>query len=209
MLTQAFIHSSWVYENSRLAEVYGQQDNAQLARLGSEILDLLVARSLAQEVLQRKVPDNWFFLTLLAPVMGEAFDQTDLSNLALLGRGQALTGLSTDMKSNILQALVAVLYLTLGGIRPVESSWPDRYFAVMEAVSPFGVPEHDLLTHFDYLASTTGLVVGLGYEEQGLDHEVRYRCTIQLTSANMSGAVKVAGPWAKTKKLRDAFARRG
>ena len=119
------------------------------------------------------------------------------------------------MKNSILQALVAVLYLTMGGIRPVEARIGQPEFTFCGSGSrksiQFARTRPPQRTSELLLASTTGLVVELEYVElRDWTAERRYRCTIQLTSATMSRAVKVLAVRAteqREKRLRDACAR--
>jgi dsRNA-specific ribonuclease/two-component sensor histidine kinase len=192
LLLQAFMHGSWVYENRTFAQKCGQQDNAQLALLGSSVASHLFSRSVAREALQADVDDDWSFRTLPNHALSIAFDSLGLSDLMFLGRGQALLGVPTEMKSNAVQAFASVLYLSAGSFAQLEASWPSSQADALRAMAPEQNVENDSTTKLQIFASATSLKFEDFYEEKGRDHEKVYRCTLKLSSPTMHRTISVS-----------------
>lgn len=192
LLLQAFMHGSWVYENRTFAQKCGQQDNAQLALLGSSVASHLFSRSVAREALQADVDDDWSFRTLPNHALSIAFDSLGLSDLMFLGRAQSLLGVPTEMKSNVVQAFASVLYLSAGSFAQLEASWPSSQADALRAMAPEQNVEIDSTTKLQIFASATSLTFEEFYEEKGRDHEKVYRCTLKLSSPTMHRTISVS-----------------
>jgi signal transduction histidine kinase/dsRNA-specific ribonuclease len=196
LLLQVFIHGSWAYENRTLAKRCGQQDNAQLAFLGSQVASHLFSRSVARDALQTDVSDDWAFRTMPNHAFSAAFDSLGLADLMFLGRGQALT---TEMKSNAVQALVAVIYLSAGSFAQLEAMWPSSQADALRAIAPQQNVENDPTTKLQIFASAASLTFEDFYEANGPDHGKLYRCTLKLSSPALRRTISISGSYAAGK----------
>ena len=123
ILSQALIHSSWVYENRALAARTHQQDNQILGLVGSHVLNyeciLRIARSIEQDP-----PPEFTFLTPERKSFELGFYHLGLADALLMGRGQESMGTSLEMASNSFQAVIGAVYMSKQCPPSLLTDWP-------------------------------------------------------------------------------------
>lgn len=200
LLLECFIHSSWTYENKSLAARHHLQDNALPAHFGSHLGELLYRRALVRHTLQEPPPDDWSFLTMPSDAFATAFDEAGLSELVLMGRGQASQGIPAEMKSNVLQALIAVFFGGQGSLARVEGNWPEAYSGALVTIAPTLRVEEDAVSRLQRLGIVIALNVDEHFDEAGPDHSRRFMCTLLLKSGAIGRSLRVPSAWTSGKK---------
>lgn len=203
---QALIHSSWMYENQRIAEIAGQRDNTRLAWLGSHTVNFDSAVASATRVLQEELLE-YAFRTTEAEQHEAAAYVCGLPSRMFLGRGQ--TGsVSRQMAADAFQAVHAVKALSRNEESPFSGAtgpWAQAALLVAPG-TPKGVDEK---TDLQELAQAIGLDLEYDDEFRGSEHSPECRGVITLRSEKLRRKVGIGGPWksGKTQAHRAAAGR--
>jgi signal transduction histidine kinase/dsRNA-specific ribonuclease len=210
LLAQAFLHTSWIYENQNEARRARQRDHGVLGFIGSQILDF--ESSLAETLTEVCAPsDVYAHRTLEISSEVEALHLLGVESAIMLGRGQASnTGVTREIASSTFQGLIAALHLSAGRPRSVFEAWPtsEPWAEVREIIAPGTAQAADDRTLLQEFAAPCGLEVSYDFEREGPDHDVLYTAVVILVSPVLRRRLRVRGPAAagKTMALRGASA---
>lgn len=194
LLAQAFLHTSWTYENRKEVAASRQRDNGVLGFIGSTVVEYEAALS---QTLQAAIepPDAYVFLTPERDMDVEALRLLSVEPAITLGRGQRLTGLTDEIRSTAFQGLIGALFLTLDAPRSVFERWPaaEPWHRVAEVIAPSLGRGHDAQTRLQEFASATGLVYSFSYVRSGPDHDSKETASLVLDSPLLRRRLTVHG----------------
>lgn len=178
LLSQAFTHSSFVYENRTAATVAHQRDNQLLAHHGSVVLDHLAAHTRTRLVLAHG----------LVPDEDEArVHYTSNEDTVRLGTDLALAdgvltgcGENTERPTVVADAAQAVIATAwrIHGPRLLRRrpATLDDWLAGLEH-------QHHPVTVVNYMASTVGMTYSFEHQRTGPDHLQTHTATLVLRDA--------------------------
>lgn len=206
LVEQALIHSSWIYENQRVADKCGQLDNSRLSWLGSHTVNFDSAVSSATEALTRELSD-YAFRTSEAEQLEAASHICGLPSRMFLGQGQK-DSVSRQMAADVFQAVHAVKALSDTEKSPfagAQGPWSEAKHLVAPG-TPKGVDEKTDLQEY---AQAVGLEVEYDEEFRGDDHNRESKSVVTLRSKGLAKGVRIGGPWrsGKTQAQRAAAGR--
>ncbi|PQE01777.1 hypothetical protein CYL16_06960 [Mycobacterium sp. EPG1] len=203
LLTQAFIHSSWAYEHRPEIEAARQQDFQILAFMGSHILNFEYVRSVCFEALRN--PPEDLSLTAQTDEHHAAISRAlRLDDVVLLGRGELrYRGKKVSISSNVFQALIAAIYLSLGEPSTFVDSLPDSWRELQPLLAPGRSRELDPKTLVGAAVAASGLIVSYKSEREGPDHETRFHVVVELDSPVLRRRVAVRGAPARSKSAAE------
>ena len=114
LLTQAFVHRSYLNENPEL----GLDQNERLEFLGDAVLELVVTEHLYKEFPKKAEGEltNWRAALVNAKMLSQLAEELGFNNFLLLSRGEAkeLGKARQYILANTYEAFVGSLYLDLG-----------------------------------------------------------------------------------------------
>ncbi|MEV7428317.1 putative dsRNA-binding protein [Nocardioides sp. NPDC092400] len=190
LFTQALTHRSWAYDNRAAVERSDQRDYGVLATEGSELVRTLVHHHHALIALSS--PATVPMADLTATVVTEAkladlFDHLGLTDAVLRSRGM---GVSTEVKSDVIQALAAAAW------RAQPGRLAHRQFAQLEDWVRSFVPRRDPTTMLQEYGATHRVEFVYEFRSRGAEHQRQFQA--QVTLANDPSAV-LAGGWCTSK----------
>lgn len=195
LLAQAFIHSSWTYENKAEIARTGQRDHGVLAFVGSHVLNY---ESCLAEVagVVREAPLDYAFRTPQQTIHADAFALLGLERAILLGRGQQSVGVNETLASTVFQAMVGAIQLEAGSPPSIMTYWPDHsaWESVAALIAPNVGRGVDVSTRLQKLASACGVLVDYQFDGTGPGHQRQYTARLELDSLAMRRRVAVTGP---------------
>ncbi|WP_246144881.1 ribonuclease III family protein [Actinacidiphila oryziradicis] len=193
LLSQAFIHASWAYENSAKLLRYRQQNNQVLAFVGSNVVvyeDALVAAQ--QAVLEP--PEQFSYLNLDNKAYDDVFREAGLENAVLLGAGQAGHGISLEMGANFFQAILGAVYVGKSLPNRLAPYWPSAWAPIWRTITSSKSRSADPTTLLERAASAMQLRIQHHFNHSGPDHAILYRTTVILDSEALGISTRVLGP---------------
>lgn len=203
LIAQAFLHTSWIYENKEEAGRAGQRDHGVLGFIGSQILDF--ESSLAETLTEVCAPSDVFaHRPLEASTEVKALHLLGLEPAIMLGRGQAsTTGATREIASSTFQGLIAALHLSAGSPRSLLEAWPtsEPWAEVREIIAPGTAQAADDRTLLQQFAAPSGLEVSYDFEREGPDHNALYTAVVILDSPVLRRRLRVRGPAAAGKSM--------
>ncbi|MER7433967.1 putative dsRNA-binding protein [Pseudonocardia alni] len=190
LMAQALTHRSWVYENQERVSHAGQRDYGTLATEGAEILTTLVRHAHALQVLNATTTPDAHHVN--PNVDGEhvalLFDAMPVS--AGLLRSSGLRTLSTDVRADVAQAIVAAAWRANG------DRLAERQPAVFATwLSAFRPPD-DPTTELQEYCARARIAFDITYERRGVDHQAEFRATFTL---QVEGTPSWRGDWSTGK----------
>lgn len=202
-LNQAFIHSSWIFENKREAGEAGQRDYTLLAHHGSEVVGVLVAQRLAEQVLSTTLTPSPEEARVVSPperVWRDAFAVIGANQRIFLGKGEQQT--PTSAYANVMQALLCVAWRFRG--HGLIRDLPPELVEYVDGVAARSI---DHYTKLKESCVPFGLEFEEDYKVTGRVHRQSFRCTIRISS--FTTAIRVPGPGVASKSLaKQASAKR-
>lgn len=208
LLSQALIHKSWIYENSKAAKEAGQQDNSALAFVGSFLLEYEYSLAAARAIIADDEPDLEGFLAQQNAAYVEAFRLTECAEGLLLGAGQSrTTGLTDSIAADSFQAIFAAISAGCGYPSSLMSCWPASWSAIWHLIAPGRPRSSSARERLAIAAQKMGLDVTYEIDEQGPDHDRFYRCTLVAGSNSTGKSISVKGTFDRSKsKAREIAA---
>ncbi|MGW9193060.1 ATP-binding protein [Micromonospora chersina] len=191
LLSQAFMHSSWTYENAADVASCLQQDNQVLGHVGSHVLHYEYALVAVHEAV-RSAPDTFALQTLLNETYAKALLVSDLGPGLLLGVGQR-DSIGIELAANAFQAAMAAVFLALGAPRSLLENWPTDWKNVSELIAPRTVRPQDPSTQLQELATASGFSWDYTFSAQGPDHVRRYTAVLTLESPCLHRRLTIKG----------------
>jgi signal transduction histidine kinase/dsRNA-specific ribonuclease len=182
LFVRALIHSSWVFEKFQKNET-STLSNAVLAHLGSFVITDLVARIQATTWLRLTTdpdPERATIHTVPAGDLAPLSEELDIASHLLMGIGQKALGVSTEMASDAVQAILAAAYLSHRTSSQLEASLPARLHTVLQAIT--GKTRLDYFTRLQQHLVTQGLAYSADYNASGKDHNKQYQITATIES---------------------------
>ena len=194
LIAQAFIHSSWAYENGQEMFRSRQRDHGVLGFIGSHVLDYEASLAETAEVVSTCAAE-YAHRVVETSVHLEASHLLGLDRAMLLGRGQQQQGVSGELGSNTFQAMVAAVYLASGVPGSVIENWPGggAWDAVSELIAPGSGRGVDVTTRIQEFASACGLVTQHEFDREGPDHRSEFTARLVLDSPSLRRRVTVKG----------------
>lgn len=205
LISQCFIHASWVYENKQQISISHQRANNVLAAEGSFILDYLACHRFVVGTLSQGVgpsDEDRSYRSPDAEAMLELADSLDLASGVLFGRGAQKTHvegkLSAGVQVDVLQAVIASAWRHNPGqlIRrqPEELwTWLNSFDSSLDAT-----------TQLSRFISGLGMSTVGDIEEVGPDHDKSYRSILTIEADE---TLVWIGPWKNgTKQARRSSA---
>ncbi|MGW5148233.1 putative dsRNA-binding protein [Rhodococcus koreensis] len=208
VLTQAFIHNSYAYENTPLIDRAGQRDNRILAFVGSTVLEYEYTLSTAGHHLEDP-QQSYTHLTQTNENLAEAANTLELDRALLLGHGQMLHGVGTEMAASLLQALAAAVYLSHGAPRTLWNTLPAHWDAVRPVLAPDNPRGHDPMTGLQQRLNGTSLQWQYDLASvRGPHHDRVFEVDLRVTSPVLATSVIVRSAPASNQKAARADAAR-
>ncbi|MFC4604631.1 hypothetical protein [Rhodococcus kronopolitis] len=203
LVEQAFVHSSWAYENKVSIERTWQQDNRVLAFVGSHIVQYEYTRAVGRTVL-RELPEAVHIATQSGEAIGEAALSLGIGDMLMLGRGQRAQGVERAMVVDAFQALVAALYVAKGAPSELFVDLPEEWQLSGSLMAPGVSREKDARTALQGRCAAVGFDAEyVIVDESGPDHNRFYVAELRLTSGVLEETVAVRG-----RRLRNVKAAR-
>lgn len=204
LLTQAFIHNSYAYENTPVIDRAGQRDNRILAFVGSTVLEYEYTLSTAGHHLEDP-QQAYTHLTQTNENLADAANTLELDRALLLGHGQMRGGVGTEMAASLLQALAAAVYLSHGAPRTLWNTLPAHWDAVRPVLAPDNPREHDPMTALQQRLNGTSLQWQYDLAaERGPHHDRMYEVDLRVTSPILVTSVSVRSAPASNQKAARA-----
>ncbi|MFD3402169.1 ATP-binding protein [Kribbella sp. NPDC058693] len=191
LVSQAFMHSSWTYENQRGVRACGQRDNQILAFVGSHVLDYEFAMSLAQRAVVNP-PENSDMHNLRNDSYAEAFNEMRLGPALLLSVGQ-VGKIETEMAANAFQAAMGAVFLSRQAPSTLLEQWPDLWRNATPYIAPAVPTRDDPATRLQELSSAADLLCDYEYSITGPDHLKQYAATLIVSSAALRRRLRIKG----------------
>lgn len=208
LLTQAFIHNSFSFENARTVARAGQRDNRLLGFVGSTVLEYEYTLSTAAHHLENP-QEKYTHLTQTNENLAEAANLLHVGRALMLGRGQMQLGVSTEMAATAFQALAAVLYLSQGAPRTLMTSLPWYWEVVRPVLTPENPREQDPMTALQQRLNGTSLQWQYDRAtDRGPRHDHVFEVDLRVTSPILARSVIVRSVPASNLKAAQADAAR-
>jgi hypothetical protein len=184
-------HRSWTYENQSLVSASNQRDYGVLATEGSEILAHLVRHRYALQRLNNsfQIPSGAVISpAVTSEVVAGLFDQLPIAAGVLRGRGQS--ALPTDLKSDVMQALVATSWRVNGDLLArkqvsVLANWIESF-----------VPPADPTTQLQEYCARAKVSHQFSFDQRGPDHQQEFRGTVTF---EVDGTPRWSGSWSPSR----------
>jgi signal transduction histidine kinase/dsRNA-specific ribonuclease len=193
LLSQAFMHPSWTYENSRGVRACSQRDNQVLGFVGSHVLGYEFALATAHTAVADP-PDSYTLTTTKNDTYAAAFFDMAMAPAALLGVGQRDSkGIETEIAANAFQAAMAAIFFARRAPRSLLELWPDRWDSVAKLIAPPLPRAFDPTTQFHALSAAVGLSCDYDISVAGPDHDNRYSAVMTISSDQLRRRLKVRG----------------
>lgn len=200
LLSQALIHQSWVYENSRVAQETQQRDNQTLAFLGKMATRYEYARAVAVSLLSNENATGHGFPTARNETYVEAFRRTGCGAGLLLGRGMASdTRANSALASDTFKALFAAVLIATGYPPTLAASWPYSWRPIWDLIAPGQARPESATSLMVGISALTGLSVEYRTESYGPDHARTFRAVADVDSAAIGRLATVTSPQERTK----------
>jgi len=179
---RALTHRSWVKENTPNVDL-DLASNTVLTQLGNAVLVALASVIRARTLLTATSdpdPDEARALTLPDELVAPLAERLGIARLVRLGRGQAASGLSVQMASGVVKAVLAAAYLRTGHLSSLEHGIPTqlKQFLTKQA----RIPLLDPFSKLWQVASEIQAEVEVEDEgPTGPDHRTEFEARITLT----------------------------
>lgn len=195
LLSQALIHQSWVYENSRVAQETQQRDNQVLAFLGKIATRYEYTRAVATSVLSKEDAIDHGIPTPRNETYVEAFRLTECEAGLLLGRGMASdTRAGTTLASDTFKALFAAVLVATGYPPTLAAAWPDPWQPIWDLIAPGQARTESAIVRLADISAFTGLSVEYRVESYGPDHDRTFRSVTDIDSAALGRLATITSP---------------
>jgi len=199
LLTQSFIHSSWVHEHRRDVEAACQQDNQILVFVGSHVLHVEYVRSVSVAALNDPT-DDLVLLTQTDELHAAISRALRLDDALLLGGTEiGQRGTKRSISANVFQALSAALYLGLGTPPSLVDFLPTTWAEITPLLLPIQPREEVPKARLEQVATASGLLLSYKVERKGPDHDTRFCAIAELNSPVLRCRIAVRGAPAQSK----------
>lgn len=201
LLSEALIHSSWLYENRK--RFPRLNDNSVLAFIGAAIQQLIYVRSIAESYFSGRITWEQFRVrSLKSEMVASAFKRLNLQNAFLVGRTHDRSGPSEEMMSNAVQAVLAVIFVANGGLRSTEDQLRSKGLVAFKVIAPGRLVEDDPTTDLQELLVVSDVEWVSTWSETQIPHSPSpmYSCTLTLTTSGSGGEITVSGVPATSKR---------
>ncbi len=189
LLSQALVHRSFLNETQSKS----CQDNRMLAQLGAGVFDAIATKIVVDKLIESALAGNEELSPghILAPfretsVVSEGFDLLKLEKALLVGKGQAKQGITSTIKADTLQAVLAAIFLANGTFRDSELSLPSSLVRWLSGSIEKLIVDPDTIIHpKDKLQRQLQLIrMPWEYriESQGPEYDKEYRASVVLLS---------------------------
>ncbi|MGW1362167.1 ATP-binding protein [Streptomyces chartreusis] len=193
LLSQAFVHPSWAYENRAETKRRNQQDYQVLAHMGSHILQYEHLASLARHAVIDP-PDTVGFQTQPNEVYDAAFQLVGLADGVLLGAGQASKGTTPEIRADVFQAVIGAVGAADDFEAPLASRWPTAWSSAWEKIAPSRGRQQDPTTRLQQAASAMKLQLDFEFDSTGPQHDEEFQATALLHTTVLGSHFPVPGP---------------
>ncbi|WP_328521145.1 ATP-binding protein [Kribbella sp. NBC_00359] len=191
LLSQAFMHPSWTYENTRGVQASAQRDNLLLGFVGSKVLEYEFALSVAQKAI-KSPPETLSFNSTRNDVYAKALLEMGLGPGLLLGAGQR-SSISVDIAATAFQAAMAAVFLAKNTRASLLNHWPSQWEAAVALIAPARPRPADPSTKLQELSTAAGLIREFEVDKTGPDHDSRCQATLTINSSRLRRRLRVKG----------------
>lgn len=192
LLSQALIHSSWSFENGYSMRQCSQRDYATLARIGDTVLQFEGLRGQALHVCTEQVKE-FRYLPIMTKDVAAALAPTRLEPGVLLGRGESGRSLRESVAAEVVQAVIAAVYLGTGAPDSLREVWPPTWDAVWHSLFPETPRQVDPSTALLEHCGVFGVGATYSYTSSGPDHDKRFACCLILAAKGTGEEAVVVG----------------
>ncbi|MFG1723187.1 ATP-binding protein [Micromonospora chalcea] len=205
LLSQAFIHGSWIFENQGEASRTNQRDNTALAFVGS--IAAMYENALSRTRFAATNPSAQLLTqTISNEVYARLLRQLGLTPVLLVGAGEARKGIADSIAATAVQALFGAVAVTTGFPGTVAFRWPDEWDDAWQAIAPERPAEHDEATRLEQAAVAMRLAVTQETAVSGPGHAVTVTCTTTLASETLGITTRVYAQSTSKPRARRASA---
>ncbi|MER7805682.1 ATP-binding protein [Streptomyces parvulus] len=196
LLSQAFVHPSWAYENRGEIKRRNQQDYQVLAHMGSHVLPYEHQLALARHAVMGP-SDTVDFQSLPNSAYDAAFQLVGLADGVLLGAGQASLGTTPEIRADVFQAVIGAVAAADHFEAPLARRWPAAWSSVWGKIVPTRGLRKDPTTRLQQASSAMKLELDFEFGSIGPRHDEEFQATACLHSTMLGGHFRVPGPWIK------------
>lgn len=191
LVTQAFIHKSWAFENRHALQIAGQLDNQVLSLVGSYVAEFEYSYSVVRAALPQK-PEKYSHQTQSNSNLAQASKALGIDRALLLGKGQQTSGLQLEMTAATMQAVIAALYISKASPTALFSVLPISWEPARKFLTPDRPRDADARTTLQQLLVGAGLDTEYRISEQhGADHQREFIADLVLTSPDLNESIIV------------------
>lgn len=199
LITQAFLHRSWVHENPRVVSEAHQRDNSALAWLGAKLLSFEYVLSVVSSALKDGVDQ----LVLVKPSSeghAQALQVIGATDLVMCSRNATEPRLAAEA----FQALAAAIHLNSPTVDIFEDV-PEAWAQLEDIIRPPSPVELDPTTRLSNALRSLNLDTSWQTTELGTGIDRTYLSVLGITSDLSRDSISVPGPEARSKVLSKHF----
>ena len=109
-------------------------------------------------------------------------------------------GTRASLSSNVVQAMLAAVYIGLKTPPGIVDALPARWSALRETLTPTQPRDNDYKTTLQELAAACDFDVSYAGASEGPDHARKFQAQVELTSTALGSRITLRGPWASSRE---------